>query len=215
MRISSRYTPIGVEPVARPSTARLAGGAAARGSAWRCASRRGGRCPRARRRRRCGCARAPVACVRRTREGPRVAERSRASCPAPTSAWAPVTGSVMVVRRSGGERAAAAAAAGGVRILEGEAGALHRRRRSRSIDAADVLRRERIDEHADTRPGRRRGRLRPAASSMRRPYLKPLQPPGCTLTRRPPDRGIDAFLASMNFMTSAPATGVTVIRTSG
>ena len=47
----------------------------------------------------------------------------------------------------GGERAAAAAAARGVRVLEGEAGALHRRDVV-DRDAVQVLRRERIDEHA-------------------------------------------------------------------
>src|SRR5690242_20631320 len=81
----------------------------------------------------------------RTREGPRIAERSRASCPVPTSEGAPVTGCVMVVCALGGEGAAATTAAGCVRVLECEAGSLHRRG---VIDdhAVDVLRRERIDE---------------------------------------------------------------------
>src|SRR6185503_16525911 len=49
---------------------------------------------------------------------------------------------------SGGKRAAAAAAARGVWILEGEARALH----GRDVvdrDPAQILRRERVDEHAE------------------------------------------------------------------
>ena len=57
-----------------------------------------------------------------------------------------VTGDVIDVVELGGERAAAAAAARCVRVLEGEAGALHRRHVV-DRDAAEVLRRERIDEH--------------------------------------------------------------------
>src|SRR5512147_2978815 len=45
---------------------------------------------------------------------------------------------------------------------------------------------------------------------MSKPYLKPLQPPGCTLTRRPPlSTGTPS--ASMNRSTSVDATGVTTI----
>ena len=44
--------------------------------------------------------------------------------------------------------------------------------------------------------------------------MKPLQPPGYTLTRRPPTAGSTPSCC-MNFMTSPPATGVTVMRTSG
>src|SRR6476661_1641349 len=49
---------------------------------------------------------------------------------------------------------------------------------------------------------------------MTRLYLKPLQPPGCTLTRRPPTSAVTPS-ASMNFLTSTPALGVTVRSISG
>src|SRR5258707_3369138 len=49
---------------------------------------------------------------------------------------------------------------------------------------------------------------------MSNPYLKPLQPPGWTLTRSPPMAGSTPSWA-MNFLTSTPATGVRVMRTSG
>src|SRR3954464_8738265 len=53
-----------------------------------------------------------------------------------------------------------------------------------------------------------------ARSSMTRLYLKPLQPPGCTLTRRPPSSTVTPS-ASMNFLTSTPAFGVRVRSISG
>src|SRR5919197_360864 len=83
-----------------------------------------------------------------TREGPRVAVRSRAS---PLSATAPrrtpVPDSAIVLL--GGEQAAASAAASRVRILESEARTHHR---CHVVDghAVQILRRERIDEHAPT-----------------------------------------------------------------
>src|SRR5690348_14034394 len=49
---------------------------------------------------------------------------------------------------------------------------------------------------------------------MTRLYLKPLQPPGCTLTRRPPCSTVTPS-ASINFLTSTPATGVTMSSISG
>src|SRR2546423_12018130 len=49
---------------------------------------------------------------------------------------------------------------------------------------------------------------------MTRLYLKPLQPPGCTLTRRTPCSTVTPS-ASMNFLTSTPAFGVTVKSISG
>src|SRR5688500_12929593 len=80
-----------------------------------------------------------------TREGPRP-KWSRASTAAPASACTPEAGEC--IRRGfalRGERAAAAAAAGRVRVLEGEARALHRRD---VVDrhAVDVLGGEGIDE---------------------------------------------------------------------
>src|ERR1035437_3625631 len=51
-------------------------------------------------------------------------------------------------------------------------------------------------------------------SSMRRLYLNPEQPPGCTLTRRPPTSGA-TFSASMNFLTSTAAAAVISRATSG
>src|SRR4051794_801140 len=84
----------------------------------------------------------------RTRKGPRIAERSRASCPVPTSNGASVTGCVIRCLVSGGEGTAAAAAPGCVGILEGEAGSLHRRGVI-DDDATDVLRRKRIHEHLE------------------------------------------------------------------
>src|SRR5687768_9220278 len=51
-------------------------------------------------------------------------------------------------------------------------------------------------------------------SSMRRLYLKPLHPPGCTLTRRPPSSAVTPS-AAMNFFTSAAAPAVTVSSISG
>src|SRR5881296_871156 len=44
-------------------------------------------------------------------------------------------------------------------------------------------------------------------SSMTSEYLKPLHPPGCTATRRPPTSPL-TFSASMNFLTSTTAAGV-------
>src|SRR5688500_19092796 len=51
-------------------------------------------------------------------------------------------------------------------------------------------------------------------SSMTRLYLKPLHPPGCTLTRSPPRSAVTPS-ASINFLTSTPAFGVMVRSTSG
>src|SRR5829696_7837545 len=89
------------------------------------------------------------------REGPRPEFSSRASSAVPASGRAPVT---VFAMWSGwvspawlrGERAAAAAAARGVRILEGEARALHR---AHIIDrhAAQVLRAERVHEDLEAR----------------------------------------------------------------
>src|SRR3954471_17070530 len=53
-----------------------------------------------------------------------------------------------------------------------------------------------------------------ARSLMTRLYLKPLQPPGCTLTRRPPSSAVTPS-ASINFLTSTPAFDVTVRSISG
>src|SRR6185295_641827 len=53
-----------------------------------------------------------------------------------------------------------------------------------------------------------------ARSSITRLYLKPLQPPGCTLTRSPPTSAVTPS-SSMNFLTSTPAFGVTVRSISG
>src|SRR6478672_7323185 len=138
---------MGVEPVARPSTAGLPVAFRSRITvAMRAATSLA----------RSSCSltttvrmrSSPVVCgAGGTLEGPRVALRPRAWCPAPTSPGAPVTGTVICRVGSGRERAAAAAAAGRVRVLEGEARALHRRRVV-DDDAADVLGRERVDEHA-------------------------------------------------------------------
>src|SRR6478672_12067433 len=49
----------------------------------------------------------------------------------------------------------------------------------------------------------------PLRSSMTRLYLKPLHPPGCTATRRPPTSPLTPS-ASMNFFTSTTACGVRV-----
>src|SRR3954469_7119805 len=62
-------------------------------------------------------------------------------------------------------------------------------------------------------PGRTRSSSA-ARSSMTRLYLKPLQPPGWTLTRNPPTSAVTPS-ASMNFLTSTPALGVTVRSISG
>src|SRR4029077_19748301 len=53
-----------------------------------------------------------------------------------------------------------------------------------------------------------------ARSSMTRLYLKPLQPPGWTLTRSPPCSAVTPS-ASINFLTSTPAFGVTARSISG
>src|SRR5687767_10339367 len=82
-----------------------------------------------------------------TCEGPRVCDDSRASSTAPASGRTPETDRGMCIR-SGVEGAAATAAPGRVRILEGEARALHGRH---VVDrhAAQVLRRERVHEDAE------------------------------------------------------------------
>src|SRR5258705_2427450 len=138
---------MGVEPVARPSTAALPVALRSRITvAMRLATTRA----------RSSCSLTTMVRMRSsavawgvggTRESPRFAVRSRASCPAPTSPGAPVTGTVIFLADSGREGAAATAATGRVRVLEGEAGALHRRRIV-DHDSADVLGREGVDEHA-------------------------------------------------------------------
>src|SRR5260221_4898215 len=137
---------MGVEPVARPRTAVPP---AARLSSMSVAIRFGTR------RAMSSCASTTSVSMRssevawpdETCESPRIAVRSRAPYPAPTSSWAPATGCVIRVPTLRREGAAAAAAARCVRILEGEAGALHRRGII-DDDAADVLRREGVHEHS-------------------------------------------------------------------
>src|ERR1700694_3657118 len=53
-----------------------------------------------------------------------------------------------------------------------------------------------------------------ARSSMTRLYLQPLPPPGCTLPRSPPRSAVTPS-ASINFLTSTPALGVTARSISG
>src|SRR5258708_5672519 len=127
-----------------------------------------------------------------TRESPRNAVRSRAPYPAPTSSWAPATGCVIRVPTLRREGAAAAAAARRVRILEGEAGALHRRGII-DDDAADVLRREGVHEHPvafllDDEVVLGRGIFDEQA------VLEAAAPTGLDAYAKPTDGGVHAFL---------------------
>jgi hypothetical protein len=88
----------------------------------------------------------------------------------------------------------APAAARGVRVLEREARTLHRRHVV-DRDVVQVLRREWVDEQLEPL-GLDDEIVFRRLVSISNPYLKPLQPPGCTLTRRPPTSG-DTPSASM------------------
>src|SRR5688500_13708368 len=145
MRMSSRYTPMGVEPVASPSTARSPPASFSRISvAMRLATSRAMSSWSSTTIVRM---RSPPALPAGTREGPRFVKTSRASAAAPASGWPPAT-VFDISGRSGRERTTAAAAAGGVRDLEREAGPLHRRD---VVDrhAAQVLGRERFNEDVE------------------------------------------------------------------